>query len=194
MIEYYIIHSILQKYNMNKTLLLLLLSLIVLYTKGFEGIKRDSLDSMDLLELGSMGNCTNGFCNYRGFCDDTKTYCICNTGYITFRSTDGTQCNYQQASTVAAFLLEFFLGSMSGAGYFYLGKIGLAVGQLVLFLVSICCCGGGYYYVKGDGSKGYASGGCGLLSLGIFIWWLYAVIVIGLGHVTDKNGAPIPPL
>lgn len=149
------------------------------------------------------GNCTNDFCNYHGICDDTDTHCVCNSGYITFESKDFTECNYQQKNTLIAFLLEFFLG-YAACGYFYLGQINLAVGQLIfnfVGLIPICifaCCGV-FALVKeceGCGIFLYSLSICYVLgwTCGTFIWWVYALVVIAQGSILDGNGATIPQL
>jgi len=151
------------------------------------------------------GNCTDSLCNYNGRCNDEKTECVCDKGYITFESSDGTQCNYQQKNTLTAFLLEFFLGAEAGAGYFYIGQTGMAVGQLLLFwvgLVPLClilCCGVVSSEKLDSGCVGitFAVFGCLYVVgwfVGILAWWIYALVTIGQGSVHDGNGAPIPQL
>lgn len=155
------------------------------------------------LTIGSnVGNCTASMCNNHGTCDDTNTYCICESDYITFKSTDDTSCNYKQKNTLIAFLLEFFLG-FAGIGYFYIGRISLGIGQLILncaglipFCVACCC---GTALLKDSNSCTTFVGfliGCYLLLWcgGILTWWVYALVTIAHGNITDGNGAIIPQL
>lgn len=147
------------------------------------------------------GNCTDTYCNYNGNCNDAKTACICTNGYITFISTDGTECNYKQKNPILAFCLELFLGIPAGAGYFYIGQIGLAVGQLILFWVGIvfvcliACCG---VFTKGGGDTVivivFAAMYLCLFIGGVFAWWVYALVIIGQGYALDGNGAAVPQL
>jgi hypothetical protein len=144
-------------------------------------------------------NCTEEYCSYRGRCDISQTKCICDDGYITFGKTD-KECNYKQKETLVAFLLEFFLGLESGAGYFYLGQTDMGIGQLVLFWLGfipfcfIVCCSIG----SSDTNKGGVGICCAYLYafaliFAIIGWWIAALVTIGTGKVTDGNGAPIKP-
>lgn len=165
------------------------------------GIETNVSQTFDL----NARECTDGYCSYHGRCNDEKTECICDKGYITFKSSDGKQCNYKQKSTLVAFLLEFFLGAEAGAGYLYLGQNGLGVGQLILFwlgIIPVCfimCCG----LLASDRRNGdtcamiLAALGCLYmlgLGIGIIAWWIYALVTIAQGNVVDGNGAPIPQL
>lgn len=106
--------------------------------------------------------CTSNIDCGQGFCDRNRTIatCICNRGWTLAR--DGTnQCNYQQKSKLAAFLLSFFVGGF-GADWFY-----LSVGN------------GGYI----------AAGVFKLLTLGgIGIWWLVDWIRILTNAFLDGQG------
>lgn len=153
-------------------------------------------------------NCSSSYqCSYNGFCTNDK-FCHCNAGYITYPSGNTFGCNYKQKSTITAFCLQFFLGYISGAGYLYLGKIPLGIGELFLFwggLIFICIAGGCLvvYCKKPDNKKTPDDDGTteivtkittNCLMLGCFIWWIYALVVIGTGNILDGNGAPINSL
>lgn len=140
-------------------------------------------------------NCTEEACNYNGVCTNTGA-CYCFHGYITYNSDDGGSCNYKQKETFAAFLLEFFLGMEFGAGYWYIGQNGLAAGQLVFFWGSILV----YCIIFCIGKN---SGKCAAVIAGLFGclhaiallgWWIYALVDIAGGTITDGDGASIPSL
>jgi hypothetical protein len=140
-------------------------------------------------------NCTEAYdCSYNGICTNEKT-CKCNDGYVTYPSNHVTGCNYKQKSTLVAFLLQFFLGFISGAGYFYLGQTELGLGQLFLFwggtilsLFFACCsCS-----EKSDSNEEILYK-C-VLYMGCIIWYMYSLAEIGGGITKDGNGAPIASL
>lgn len=144
------------------------------------------------------GNCTNALCNYHGICNDDKTECICDSGYITYKSNNGTQCNYKQKNTVVAFCLSLFLFPV-GAGEFYLENMGLGAGQLVYvfgfcILIAILTCVLGFTMKDTDGSVVIIPCFICLWSMGLIAWYIYDVVTIGKGNMTDGNGAPIPSL
>ena len=149
---------------------------------------RKSVDSLPF-------NCTDPDidCNANGRCATNKQKCICNNGYVTHDSNDGTQCNYKQMSRFAPFFTELFVGFL-GVGYFVLGETALGIGQLFLFigpLILLCifmCLGAA---CGEDGVKAGAGAGYCLFAMciiGGFAWWLYAVIGMGTGSITDSNG------
>jgi hypothetical protein len=82
-----------------------------------------------------------------------------------------------------------------GVGYFVLGETALGIGQLILFigpLFLICilaCYGMGIGGDKGA-MAGASVGQCvfAMCLIGGFGWWLYAVIGMGTGSITDSNG------
>lgn len=128
-------------------------------------------------------------CNYRGTCT-TAGYCICDDGYTTYPENSSTGCNYKQKSRVVAFLLSFFLGAESGAGEWYLGNTGLAVGQLLLLwggLLLSCCCTIGFTLDGGD-KRGLNSCFTFFLTIGVIVWWFYDWISIVNGDIKDSNG------
>lgn len=134
----------------------------------------------------SSTTCPNGMC-------DTTNRCFCNDKYTTFQPEAGVQCNYRQKSRYGALLLEFFVGMEAGAGYFYLGYTGLGVGQLILFFpamivicVLLCCCAA----AKQEKLSVLIGVFSCLWFFGSFAWWLYAVIQMGRGEITEANGAP----
>lgn len=145
------------------------------------------------------GTCTEASCNNHGYCNNDNTACICNSGYTTFDSKDGTQCNYKQKDSVTAFCLTFFL-MWVGAGNWYLGNIAMAVGQLVYSV-------GGRIAIHfiinslkelndwpNEIVKKYSKMLKSLLGLGYFIWWIIELVAIGQGNMTDGNGASVPGL
>jgi len=148
-------------------------------------------------------NCTDySDCNYNGVCTKEKT-CRCNDGYITFPEDNESGCNYKQKNTLTAFLLQFFLGGFSGAGYFYLDVIPYGVGELFLFwgfffciCIFACCLIASVKNGNDDNtclSILVSLFGC-LWIIGILVWWIYSLVTIANGSQLDGNGAPIPRL
>lgn len=139
-------------------------------------------------------NCTgHESCSYRGVCVNANE-CMCDDGYITYRPSSDVQCNYRQKKALIAFLLEFFL-PIVGAGEWYLGNTGYAIGQLIYFfggLILLCIipC----IFVKCIGADktkaiGYFYGFLWLC--GLIAYWIYEFVVTGTAIRLDGNGAPI---
>ena len=123
---------------------------------------------------------------------DTGT-CHCQDGYITYESSVG--CNYHQKSQQTIFLLSFFVGTL-GADQFVLGHTDLGVGKLIftllpVFSVLIYCVLICRIELEGDCLEITSFILKMLWGIGVFIWWLYDVIVIGKCTVTDGNDAPL---
>lgn len=143
-------------------------------------------------------NCTDkADCNYRGQCTETGK-CKCNDGYITFKPSKDIQCNYEQKNTVTAFCLQLFFGYV-GIGEWYLENNDIAGGQLGLFLgifvlICIAMCAG----LKSDGDTPALAMLigciCCLAFVGMIIWDVYTIVIIGSGTETDGNGASIQSL
>jgi hypothetical protein len=147
-------------------------------------------------------------CSYHGTCTDLGNDCICDNGYITwYDSIDQNdqliKCNYHQSSTALTCILHIIFGEFTGVGYFMIGQIGMGVGQLLLFWLSIClvCCVPLCIAALSDDSstsdmqfKTTSVTGCFmcLWITGVIFWWIYSCIMIGLAKYTDKNGAPMP--
>ena len=135
-------------------------------------------------------SCTlNSECGNNGRCHNNK--CQCDSGYYTQTSTD--PCGYKQKQQVTAFCLQLFLGGF-GAGHFYVGEIGLAVGELILTLIS----GGIYKSIKKEYKNKskpplieciyYIMSSALTASFG---WWLYNTIQFGENKFNDINGMPL---
>jgi TM2 domain-containing membrane protein YozV len=106
--------------------------------------------------------CVTNFDCVHGICDTNKTIASCVCVYGWTLSLDGSnQCNYQQKSKLAAFLLSFLIGAL-GADWFYLSV----------------------------GNSGYIVAGVfKLLTLGgLGIWWLVDWIRILTNGFSDGNG------
>lgn len=145
-------------------------------------------------------NCTNSgqysaYCDYNGVCLSNGS-CKCDDGYTTYPSDHNPGCNYKQKSMLIAFLLEFFIGYMTGAGRWYLGNTAYALAEVLVFwlgLIGACCCGCVIGATSGDEKS---AGGCTyfvtlLASLTVFGLWLASWIMILTGQVHDSNGAPL---
>jgi hypothetical protein len=133
-----------------------------------------------------------GVCN-RGTCNEQGTACICDSHVVTFPKDSVDKCDYHQENTAGAFCMEFFLG-VFGGGYWFLGYFALAGGQLALTVGSNLLWfvfGGTHDNVGTTGEPGIARYWRRISGTGIFAWWLYAIIMIGMGKYTDRNGAPM---
>jgi len=135
-------------------------------------------------------------CSYHGICRDDGKSCVCSDGYTTSQSSS-IQCDYKQKDTVAAFLLELFLGQFGG-GYFYLGLIPPAVGQLCLFvlgLIPLCfiVCMGALTESEGCVFVLAACYSC-LWTIAVIGWWIASLVMIARATIVDGNGMPFPTL
>lgn len=149
----------------------------------------ETMNNTDVITISSIEpveNCVGPeSCDYNGYCID-ESNCRCDDGYTTHDSDPSIACNYKQKDWITAFLLHFFLG-LFGAGNFYLQNTGFAVGQLVMFIVNACCCKMTITSKNNDGTTTQTTS-TGILSIGIFIWWLVDCIRIGTGELGDGNG------
>jgi hypothetical protein len=151
--------------------------------------------------LSVANNCADDSdCNYRGVCTNTNV-CQCDDGYTTFPENHSTGCNYKQKSSLTALLLQLFFW-MFGAGYFYLGVIDLAVGELFLFwggLIFACVLGCIFVCVKNNYEENpnydIVSATTNLfvclVMIGCATWWIYSMVKMGNGIQLDGNGATL---
>ena len=151
-------------------------------------------------------------CNYHGICNEDEHSCNCNEGYITHNPTNETFCNYKQKSALTAFVLELFIGFISGAGYFYIERYGLGNAQVALCWIGIGIniCIARYIHTRSNATAvthyrkisiaenmrknpmfNSLHVYCLSLYFVIIIWWLVASITLVTGHVSDGNGAPL---
>lgn len=135
-------------------------------------------------------------CSYRGTCRYDGKSCACDDGYTTSPNND-QQCDYKQKNTLTAFLLELFLG-MFGGGYFYLGLISFAVGQMCLFVIGaiiaclIVCLG---VLAESEGCAYILS--CCYICLWVsamIAWWIASLVMIARATILDGNDMPFPSL
>ena len=134
-------------------------------------------------------SCLHGLC-------DSSNLCYCLERYTTWEADPGVECNYHQKSRFGAFLLEFFFGMEFGIGYFYLGKTTLGILQMLMFLPAMiifccisCCCVAMKPHIS---PQMIVFGICFIVTwfLAVFGWWIYAVVGMGTGIITESNGAP----
>jgi TM2 domain-containing membrane protein YozV len=133
----------------------------------------------------------NSACNYDGTCTKDGS-CKCNSGYATHEPDDNTQCNYKQKKQLTAFLLQIFLGYY-GAGHFYIGRIGLAIGELLLSFGGcfIGCLLVPCFMANAEGATLIAGVINFLTATASFGWWLANTIIFGLNNFKDGNGVPL---
>jgi len=131
----------------------------------------------------------NGNCNTNG------TLCVCNSGYTTryvYTQTNKIiECNYKQKKRITAFLLELFIGYASGAGYFYIGRIGLGIAQTVFFwsTIYISCCIS-FIIPEDKGVFQLLIIQC-FFNIGICIWWIIAFVTMITNKINDGNDIPL---
>jgi hypothetical protein len=140
-------------------------------------------------------NCSNAAidCNNHGTCNLQAPFnCVCDDQHV------GTDCSYERPKMWKD-LLSAWLGSEFGMHYFYLGFIGLGIGQLLLFWLSCCFgCGGICYNAcSSTGNEttktGHTAVGCIFITLQIlcilaWIGWTIATIVFAFQGTADING------
>lgn len=131
-------------------------------------------------------------CNHHGECNENRSDCICEAGYVTFKSDD--KCNYEQKNRIIAFILHLLMFFI-GAGEWYLGNIYLACIPIVLlfiwllfeiglFCVTYCVdikedtIRNVQYFMK-----------CVILTL-FTLWTFVEIVYIGNGIRKDSNGIP----
>ena len=83
-------------------------------------------------------------CMSRGFCNNDGS-CSCNTGYYTYKCSDGLQCCFAQKKQWIAFVLAWFT-SFVGGPWWYVGLHGTAGGILGGCLCT--CCSESFWIVK----------------------------------------------
>jgi hypothetical protein len=144
--------------------------------------------SFERREVSGGGTCLNDTdCNNNGQC--VNATCVCDVKYA------DTNCQHKRKSQLTAFLVEFFVGGMTGASRFYLGYIGEGVGKILLFWGSciMSCVAGGL----GAGGKAVAPcavvgalmgvvAGLGLCASGI--WQIVDWGLIAAGNMKDSDG------
>ena len=119
-----------------------------------------------------------------GTCTDNND-CICNSGYVNSYPffVSGSRCDHKQKDPLTAFLLALFIGWISGAEYFYLEIIPLAIVQLCIFWFGFVCC-----------MKYYSKPLVVIWLIIVIGWWIMSCVKIAKGQYDDGNGYPVPPL
>ena len=162
----------------------------------FNGLFKDIIKQSQLVTTLSLNaTCISpADCNYHGHCIDGV--CVCNSDWATFEATDESgMCNYERKSQLVAFLLQLFLGKISGAGYWYVGQVGLALAETLLFwvgMIFVCimgCIGQGLGGDDGAAGCMYCFYVLWVLSWGLF--WLISWIMFAVDDVLDGNGVAL---
>lgn len=151
--------------------------------------------NMTCTDVGYYSKC----CDYNGIYLDNGN-CKCDDGYETHPSNNLPQCNYKQKNRLTVFLLQLFIGEVSGAGFFYAGRVSLALGQILLFwigLMYICCT---YCAIAVCCSENESSAQCFLCTnTFLYVLWGFAVIAFWFvgwilpisENFKDGNGVPL---
>lgn len=181
--------------------LILFVILTLTYSK-FE--KRQLYTVVQKIDANFSCNISDEKCSYHGICQEDGKDCICNEGYISSNYSEN-KCSYEQKSAQTAFFFEFFFGTMSGAGYFYLNLAERGIAQLTYFWLPcvIFLCMNFISLLDDSDLINESSYKCIkvykiifkiiiiLWILGIIIWWIYALIQISSGSLSDGNNMPI---
>jgi TM2 domain-containing membrane protein YozV len=128
----------------------------------------------------------------------TTPMCICDEEYATNKhdtSPRDIHCTYKRKKQLVALLLQIFLGNL-GVARFYVGDIGIAVGQLLLGLggiifpcVALCA---------GAVSEGLCAIPFMILAivspLASFVWWIVDLVLFSNNSVHDGNGYGLAPI
>jgi hypothetical protein len=132
------------------------------------------------------GKCINGICN-------------CIKGFSTYlTSKNHLLCNYEQKNSVAAGLLELFLGS--GTGHFYSGRRinGVVKLSFSVFFYFSCCCS--LYLIRKLKEDPRTSGHphisflflfAMIVGITIFFWQIVDSILFIFGLYYDGNNMPL---
>lgn len=76
-------------------------------------------------------------CSFHGVCDSTNTSCVCDKCYFTSKQAPtNTQCDFRPRDQVLVFLMSFFFGGF-GVGRFLIGHIGVGVGKVNFFFITL---------------------------------------------------------
>ena len=119
----------------------------------------------------------NGLC-INEFIEPNISKCKCDDDYTTYDCDINIECCYKRKNQLTAFLLQFFLGWVSG-GTWYLGRIDWGISMVVLFFVGFCiaCI---------LGAKDEDAGKCiwSLFSIVIIVLWLVQLGLIGANNLS----------
>jgi len=122
--------------------------------------------------------------------------CLCNTEWATFPFDQFEMCNYKKKKQVVTFLLEFFIPF--GAGHLYAKNYAMGIIKLLYFVLSCCLFG----LVRLLSKKTEENNtfilllsllGC-ITCIGVIVWQLTDIILIGLNRYSDGNGILLYPM
>jgi len=170
--------------------------------KGYYANCSKYMDTENEKILYNVFNCTDADvdCDGNGKC--VKNQCKCSDAYATEKGST-TQCTYKRKQQLAAFLLHIFLVSF-GAGHWYIGNVGYAMGQLSLgVIIPIGCscivCIFLCIFTCGESEGGLAGTGisAGVISavcyFGLVIWWIVDIVRFAENWYLDGNGYALQP-
>jgi TM2 domain. len=124
-------------------------------------------------------------CNYHGVCTSAGDDCICDEHYITYNPPNNTKCNYKQKKRLVAFLLQFYFGAL-GAGEWYLGNNDLACFIVMYTLLIIFA-----IWLSNLRRFDMIAPILCLWFIGLVIWMVFELVVIGSGIRLDGNDLPM---
>ena len=121
--------------------------------------------------------------------DDTKFFCNCHEGYVTYPDDSQNKCNYRKKSQLKAFLLELIL--CYGAGHFYIHNYKRAIPKLVVFAFFYCLFIALRIVTKAKEENKKAnliiSISAGISLLGMITWQIIDLIGFGKNQFDDGN-------
>ena len=177
-------------------------SKLTLYNSEIEDLKGyqaaiNKINSSSFRNLSTF-QCTNEFvdCSGHGQCNEDKTQCECDNGFISYPVDSYPQCSYPQKRQLVAFLYEFFLGF--GAGHFYCERYLNASLKLISFLFGICIIcllplSAKFINDKCDNDCLVLTTSCFyyICAMGLAFWFIYDLVIFGLNKYVDGNGIPL---
>jgi hypothetical protein len=154
----------------------------------------------DLKQITERSSCNDSVndCDSHGYC--LQGSCICTDAYASVKGSS-VQCTYERKSQLTAFLLHIFLCAF-GAGHWYIGNIGYAMGQLALGVIipcaGYCClCCVVCIFMKTENPKAAFGGigGCLLFCcwIGLTVWWVVDIVRFAQNYYLDSNGYALKP-
>lgn len=125
----------------------------------------------------------------------SSTYAMCQKKYATKEDEDDKWCNYKQRNQLTYFLIEAI--AAFGAGHFYAKNYKYAVPKLIYwiltwsFIISVRC----FSLKRGlnDQHNLVCSLAALLFTIGMIIWYVYDIVLIGENRYLDGDGVELNP-
>ena len=157
-------------------------------------INRRKLQSNESMNNNAIlpANCTtfeaDRGCMSRGFCNNDGS-CSCNTGYYTYKCSNGLQCCFAQKKQWIAFVMAWFTSSVGGP-WWYVGLSGIA-GGILGGCLGTCCLAAFCIFKSTDDSDTDSGCGTGLFSCYVGIVTLVGLILTGTNKLKQNGEVPL---